>query len=568
MPKRDGRVNARRWPCAALLAAIAWHATVQTREEPQTMRKIISAFAAAIAIAVPSTLHSADLSMVNRIMDEGFNRSQVMITAEYLADQIGPRLTNSPSMRKAESWTAGKFAEWGLKEVHKEGFEFGRGWWIESSSVRMISPRPVQLTAIPLAWTPSTNGTISGQVIVAPLATPADFSKWKGRLAGKIVLVSRPDTGSEPGDPAFKRLTPEDIAKLDQFQQPSYDPAAADRGMKRLSFAKSLDAFLQSEGAVAYATKSRLDGKLVHGEGYLFGVGDTVKTPGIELAAEDYRRLARLAGLGAAPTVSINNDVRFDDSNANAYNIIADIQGTASDGSYVMAGAHLDSWVAGDGAADNGAGSAMVMEAARILAKMPKPRRTIRFALWAGEEQGLLGSLSYVERHFATRGSPDEPKLTGLSRYQGWTNRWPIATKPEWSKLTAYFNVDNGSGKLRGIFAENNPAVVPIFRDWLTPLAPLGATSVVIRKTGGTDHVFMQAVGLPGFQFIQDPLDYGSRIHHTSIDTFDHLKGDDMRQASVVLAVFLWNAANGDALPRPPLPTKPSVTDPFAYGEE
>ncbi|MES2097257.1 MAG: M20/M25/M40 family metallo-hydrolase [Pseudomonadota bacterium] len=532
------------------------------------MRHPIAAFVAAAALVIPSTLHSADLSMVNRIMDEGFNRSQVMVTAEYLADQIGPRLTNSPGMRKAEGWTAGKFSEWGLKNVHKEGFEFGRGWWIESSSVRMTSPRPIQLTAIPIAWTPATNGTISGQVIVAPIATPGDFAKWKGKLSGKIVLVTRPDTGSEPGEPAFKRYTPDDIAKLDQFQQPSYDPAAADRGMKRLAFAKAMDAFLQSEGAIAYATKSRLDGKLVHGEGYLFGVGDTVKTPGVEIAAEDYRRLVRLAMVGAAPTVSINNDVRFDDSDVNAYDIIADIPGSATDGSYVMAGAHLDSWVAGDGAADNGAGSAMIMEAARILSTMPKPKRTIRFALWAGEEQGLLGSLAYIENHYATRGSASDPKLTGLARYQGWGNRWPITTKPEYSKLAAYFNIDNGSGKLRGIYAENNPAVVPIFKDWLTPLNAMGAKDVVIRKTGGTDHVFMQAIGLPGFQFIQDPLDYGSRIHHTSIDTFDHLKGEDMRQAAVVLAVFLWNAANGDALPRPPIPTKPSVTDPFAYNDD
>ena len=235
----------------------------------------------------------------------------------------------------------------------------------------------------------------------------------------------------------------------------------------------------------------------------------------------------------------------------------------------MMAGAHLDSWVAGDGAADNGAGSAMIMEAARILSALKvKPRRTIRFALWAGEEQGLLGSLAYVENHFATRGSPSDPKLTGLARYQGWANRWPIATKADWSKMAAYFNIDNGSGKLRGIYAENNPAVVPIFKQWLEPFNAMGASSVVIRKTGGTDHVFMQAVGLPGFQFIQDPLDYGSRIHHTSIDTYDHLKGDDMRQAAVVLAAFLWNAANGDALPRPPLPTQPTKSDPFAYPDE
>lgn len=530
------------------------------------MRKSFIAAAAAIAFVIPAASQSTDLSMTTRIMDEGFNRSQVMVTAQYLTDQIGPRLTNSPGMRKAESWTMGKFSEWGLSNVHKEGFEFGRGWWIENSSVKMVSPRPIQLTAIPIAWTPATNGTVTAEVVVAPMSTVADFAKWKGKLRGKIVLVTRPDNGSEPGEAPFKRYTADEIARLDQFQQPTYDPAAADRRIKRLGFAKAMDAFLQEEGAVAYASKSRLDGKLVHGEGYLFGVGDTVKTPGVEIAAEDYRRLVRLAGLGLAPTVSINNDVRFDDSDSNAYNVIADIPGTAKDGSYVMAGAHLDSWVAGDGAADNGAGTAMIMEAARILSKMPKPKRTIRFALWAGEEQGILGSLAYIEQHFATRGG--NTTATGMARFYGWDSRWPITTKPEWSKMAAYFNIDNGSGKLRGIYAENNPAVVPIFKDWLTPFNSMGASSVVIRKTGGTDHVFMQAVGLPGFQFIQDPLDYNSRIHHTSVDTFDHLKADDMRQAAVILAAFLWNAANGDALPRPPLPTQPVKTDPFAYGDE
>ncbi|MBN8806769.1 MAG: M20/M25/M40 family metallo-hydrolase [Sphingomonas sp.] len=533
------------------------------------MRKSVAAVIAAAIVAVPLAVHSADYSMTNRIIDEGFNRSQVMTTAEYLADQIGPRLTNSPAMRKAEDWTSAKFREWGLTNVHKEPFAFGRGWWIESSSVRMTSPRPIQLTAIPIAWTPATAGTVTGEAVVAPIASPADFAKWRGKLRGKIVLVTKPDTGSEGTEPAFKRYTDEELAKMDQFQQPRYDPAAAERGVRRLAFAKALDAFLQEEGALAYATKSRLDGKLVHGEGYLFGVGDTVKTPGVEIAAEDYRRLARLAMLGLAPTVAINNDVRFDDSNVNANDIIADIPGSDRSGEYVMAGAHLDSWVAGDGAADNGAGSAMIMEAARILSALHvKPKRTIRFALWAGEEQGLLGSLAYVENHFATRGNPNDPKATGLARYMGWGNRWPITTKPEWAKMAAYFNIDNGSGRLRGIYAENNPAVVPIFQEWLKPFASMGASSVAIRKTGGTDHVFMQAVGLPGFQFIQDPLDYGSRIHHTSVDTFDHLKGDDMRQAAVILAAFLWNAANSDALPRPPLPTQPVATDPFAYGDD
>ena len=502
---------------------------------------------------------------LNRLIDEGTNHSQVMVTAQHLTDVIGPRLTNSPSMRQAETWTQAQFRDWGLTNVHKEGFAFGRGWTIERSSVRMTTPRPIELTAIPIAWTPGTNGPVTAPVIVAPMSRERDFAKWRGQLQGKIVLVSLPGTGDEPAEPAFRRLTGEDLGKLDRFQQPRYDPEAADRRLKRLDYAKKLDAFLKAEGAVAFATISYRDGKLVSGEGYLFGTGDTPALPGIQIAAEDYRRLTRLAKSGTAPVLEIDTRVRFDDSDANAYNIFADIPGTDPKAGFVMAGAHLDSWVAGDGAADNGAGSAMIMEAARILAKSGvRPRRTIRFALWTGEEQGLLGSLAYVEQHLATRGG--DTGDTGMKRFYGWANRWPITLRPEHGALAAYFNIDNGSGKLRGLYAESNPAVASIFREWLSPLASMGANTVAVRPTGGTDHVFMQAVGVPGFQFIQDPLDYDSRIHHSSIDTFDHLKADDMRQGSIVLASVLLSAANAERpLPRPPVPTKPVVTDPFAY---
>ncbi len=535
------------------------------------MRRSLLLAAATLCVAPglgdSAIAQSADKAATARLIDEGINHSQVMVTAQHLADVIGPRLTNSPAMRKAEEWTQARFRDWGLANIRKEGFDFGRGWWIDRSSVRMVSPRPVQLTAIPIAWTPATNGALAAQVIVAPMSKDDDFAAWKGKLAGKIVLVSRPTTGSELNEAPFQRLTGDDISKLDRFQQPRYDPEVADRRLKRLDFAKKLDAFLKSEGAVAWAQQSRLDGKLIHGEGYLFAAGDTPALPAVELAAEDYRRLARLAKSGDAPVLEIDSLVHFDDSDQQAYNIFAEIPGTDPKAGYVMAGAHLDSWVAGDGAADNGAGSAMIMEAARILMTSGvRPKRTIRFALWAGEEQGLLGSRAYVEKYLATRGAAGDPKQSGIAGYFGWSNRWPITPKPGFNDLAAYFNIDNGSGKLRGIYAENNAAVVPIFREWLAPFAAMGASAVVIQKTGGTDHVFMQQVGAPGFQFIQDPLDYDSRVHHTNADTFDHLKGDDMRQASTILASFLLNAANADkALPRPPLPTRPAVTDPFAY---
>ncbi|CAM3228916.1 MULTISPECIES: M20/M25/M40 family metallo-hydrolase [Sphingomonas] len=531
------------------------------------MRTHLLAAVAAVALLPAAGASAQDRGAANRIIDEGMNHSQVMQTAEHLTDVIGPRMTNSPAMRAAEGWTAEQFAKWGLKNVHKEGFAFGRGWSIERASVRMVSPRPLQLTAIPIAWTPGTNGAVTAPVIVAPMKRERDFDKWRGQLRGKIVMVSLPGTGDEPGSAPFRRLTGEDITKLDLYVQPEHDPDSADRRLKRLDFAQKLDAFLKAEGAVAYVTQSYRDGKLVHGEGYLFGRGETPVVPGIELAAEDYRRLARLTKIGPAPTIEVLSDVRYDDSDVNAYNIIAEIPGTDPKAGYVMAGAHLDSWVAGDGAADNAAGSAMVMEAARILAATgQRPRRTIRFALWSGEEQGILGSMAYVEQHLATRGRPGDAPQTGLKRYYGWTNRWPITPKPGYGDLAAYFNIDNGSGKLRGIYAENNPAAVPMLKEWLSPYASMGAGNVVQRTTGGTDHVFMQAVGVQGFQFIQDPLDYGSRTHHSSADTFDHLKGDDMRQASVVLAGVLLAAANADkALPRPPVPTQPAATNPFSF---
>lgn len=530
------------------------------------MRTAAALVALALA-ASPLAAQPVDRAEVNRILDEGFNRSEVMLTVQHLTDHIGPRLTNSPGMRAAEDWTASRFRDWGLKNVHKEGFDFGRGWWIERSSARMVSPRPITLTAIPIAWTPATAGRISAPVIVAPMSEERHFERYRGKLAGKIVMVTLPNDGSEPTDPAFRRLSGDDLSKLDVYEQPKYDPEASDRRMKRLEYASKLDAFLKAEGAAAYATMSYRDGKLVHGAGYLFGSGETQQVPGVEIAAEDYRRLARLAKQGPAPVVELENVVHFVDTDTKAYNVIADIPGSDPSGAYVMAGAHLDSWAAGDGAVDNGAGVAMVMEAARILQAMGvKPKRTIRFALWAGEEQGLLGSMDYVERHVATRARKPGGPSTGLARFYGWANRWPITRQPGHGQLAAYFNLDNGSGKIRGIYAENNGAVVPTFRDWFAPFNSLGAGNVAIRKTGGTDHVFFSAVGIPAFQFIQDPLDYGSRLHHTSIDTFDHIKAADMRQGAVILASFLLNAANADKpLPRLPFPTEPSVTDPFAW---
>ncbi|WP_426050716.1 M20/M25/M40 family metallo-hydrolase [Brevundimonas sp. SL161] len=528
---------------------------------------LASAALATPLAAAPASAQSVDRVAVNGILDQGLNHSQVMQTAAHLTDNIGGRLTNSPAMREAETWTQQQFRDWGLSNVRTEGFEFGRGWSIVRSSARMTEPRVIDLRAIPIAWTPGTNGTISAGVVVAPMTRVADFERFRGQLRGKIVMVTQPNTGSEPAEAPFRRLTDEQLRSGNVYVQPQYSPAAIERQLDAPNFAVALDDFLAGEGALALVRMSARDGGLLHGTGSGFRVGQTPRVPGMELAAEDYRRLARLARTDTPPTLELMSEVEFHDEDVNAYNVLADIPGTDRSGEYVMAGAHLDSWVASDGASDNAAGSAVVMEAARILMQLGvRPKRTIRFALWNGEEQGLWGSLAYVDQHLATRAPSTDPRLAGQPNNRTWRNRWPIQPREGHGDLTAYFNIDNGSGRIRGINAEGNVAAAPIFQEWLAPFASLGASTVSLRTSGGTDHVYMQSVGIPGYQFIQDPLDYDSRIHHTSVDSYDHLKPDDLRQAAVILASFLLNAANRDQpLPRMPVPTQPTPSDPFEY---
>lgn len=531
----------------------------------------VSLAAALCALAMPAlAADNGDTATLNRIIDEGLNRSEIAVTAEYLSDRIGGRMTNSPQMREAEKWTQEQYRKWGLKNVHAEGFDFGRGWSIERSEVRMVKPRVIAMRAIPIAWTPGTEGTVSAQIFVAPMKRERDFDKWKGQLRGKIALVSKPTEGSEPDKAPFRRYTDENFQKMDRYPQPMHSDAAQKKMLQHAAFEEKRDAFLASEGALALVRESYRDGSLVSGEGYQYMVGRSPKLPGIDLAAEDYRRLARLARAGEAPTVEITSVVHYDDTDRNAYNIFAEIPGRDAKAGYVMAGAHLDSWVAADGASDNGAGSVTVMEAARILSALGlKPKRTIRFALWSGEEQGLFGSMAYVERYLASRPPVKDPEAAKLNPYDTWNTRWPITPKPGAAQLAAYFNIDNGSGKVRGIYTEGNVAVVPIFREWLQPFASMGATEVVAQHTTGTDHVFMQHVGIPGFQFIQDPLDYGSRVHHSNVDTYDHLKIADLKQAAVIMAAMLWNASERDQpLPRMPALTKPADTDPFSYDDK
>jgi hypothetical protein len=533
------------------------------------MTRLTIALLAFGLVSAPAASQEVSRTQINRLMDEGFNRSQVMETVSYLTDRIGGRLTNSPQMREAERWTQQRFRDFGLSNVRAEPFEFGRGWSMNAVRARMTAPRVKELSVIPIAWTPGTGGTISSGIVVAPMTKEADFEKWRGKLRGRIVLVTQPGTGSEPGEAPFRRFSDEELRKLDAYQQPNHSPLALEESLKTASFEEKKDAFLKAEGALAWVRMSRRDGGLLHGSGASYQVGRTPLLPAFEIAAEDYRRLARLALTDAPPTLELMSDVRYHDEDVNDYNILADIPGSDPAAGYVMAGAHLDSWVAADGAVDNAAGSAVVMEAARILSRLGiRAKRTIRFALWSGEEQGYLGSLAYVERHLATRPPERNPKLAKLKPSANWRNRWPITLRPGHRDLVAYFNIDNGSGRIRGINAEGNVAAVPILKEWLAPFASMGATTVAIRSVGSTDHVFFQAVGVPGFQFIQDPLDYASRLHHTSIDTYDHVKAEDMRHNAVILASLLLSAANRpEPLPRTPVPSEPRRTDPFEYSK-
>lgn len=441
-----------------------------------------------------------------------------------------------------------------------------------ASDVQMLGPRAIDLTAIPVAWTPGIGGPIEAEIMVAPISNKGQFDAYRGKLAGKFVLISEPGTGDEPSRVPFRRLDESDINSRDVIEIPKHGAPDEKGGMERFMerikvFPLEVDAFLASEGAVGWARISYRDGKLLHGTGYTHESGKTPTLPAIEIAAEDYRRLARLAQTGETPRLRINTQVRFLDDDTQSYNIIGDIPGSDPKAGYVMAGAHIDSWHGADGAVDNAAGVVTVIEAARIIKSMGvKPKSTIRVALWGAEEQGLLGSLAYVRKHLVSREGEDD--LPDSELVGKWGGLYPIKPKPGFYDMKAYLNMDNGSGKFRGIHAEHNIGAIPLLTKWMAPFNGLGATSVVKGETGGTDHIMFQAVGLPGFQFIQDPLDYGARLHHTNVDTMDHLRPDDLRQAAVVMAGMLLGSANdADTMPREPLPQQPLNTDPFGVND-
>ncbi len=524
----------------------------------------LKTMALCISIAVAGMANAqepVDLDMVNRIRDEGFNHSHVMDTLGYMTDIIGPRLTGSPQLRQANDWTLEKFREWGLKNGELEGFEFGRGWSFTKSVVTMTAPREAQLYALPLSWHPGTDGPVQGEVVLIKIDSDKDFEKYEGELDGKIVLLNKAKKASskDPSMPKYRRLSDDELEARTDFNVPVGEPQDSKAFEKRFLFEQELFAFLKKEGAVAVVRRSPRDAAMIEASAYLHKTGQSPEIPAIAMSTEDYERILRILDRDMPVSLRIEVVAQYHDEDTKAYNTLAEIPGKGSNPQIVMAGAHLDSWFIGDGAVDNGAGSAVVMEAARILAALNiKPKRTIRFALWGGEEQGLYGSEQYVRSRLADRPVIDDEERSALPAFFWFKESWPITTKPGHQKLSAYFNLDNGSGKIRGIYGEGNAALKPIFERWFSPFEDLGANTVSLNKTGGTDHLFFQWVGLPAFQFIQDPLDYGSRLHHTQIDTLDHVSEADLKQAAVIMATFLYHAAMRDErLPRKPLPTKP-----------
>ncbi|MGJ5816792.1 M20/M25/M40 family metallo-hydrolase [Paludibaculum fermentans] len=516
-----------------------------------------------------------DLQVVQQIKAEAYERSKVMETLAGLTDRYGPRLTGSPEAREAADWASKRLSSWGMQNVHLEKWgPFGRSWSLEQYAVEMVEPRYALLTAVPLAWSGGTNGPVTGEVMQAvfrdsfnPKKMAEELAKfkekYKGKLRGKVVLLSPVQDVSPSTQGLVKRYTDAELADLAKAVGSSpkiaYDPAKTEvpeEPEKLGPFFNSLTVkgietfiqqiyglrgervkFLKDEGAAAVfmADGRARDGRTAAEQAGRQEAEFPMGPPTFVVTAEHYNRLVRLAETGTVPKVRVLLKVKTEEK-VDSFNLVGELPGGAKKDELVMVGAHFDSWHAGTGATDNGAGSAVMMEVVRILKSLNlKLDRTVRLVLWTGEEQGLLGSIAYVKEHFA------DPKTMQLTSEHG--------------RMSGYFNLDNGAGKIRGVYVENNDAMRPVFEQWLAPFRDMGVSTVTLRTTGGTDHLAFDAVGLPGFQFIQDPLDYGSVTHHGNMDVYDHAPADDLKQASAVIASVVYHAANrAEMLPRKALP--------------
>ena len=523
-----------------------------------------------------------------KIRDEGLNRSQVMQTLSYLSDVIGPRLTASPGMKRANEWTRDTMTKWGLQNAHLEAWgPFGRGWTLKRFSAQVTEPLAVPLIAYPKAWSPGTNGPISADVVYFDPKDEADLARFKGQLKGKIVLTAAMREVKAHFETQGTRRDEKNLLTLANAPMPR---AGGGRGgfgggnQTAAQFNAKKNQFLFDEGAALLVDAGRGDGGTIFVQSATvpnpytpnaFGPNaprqtrpydkDAKMVPQMSVAVEHYNRIVRMIQAGEKVKMETNIAVEYQDTDLNGYNTVAEIPGSDPNlkDEIVMLGGHMDSWHAGTGATDNGAGVAVGMEAVRIIQALGlKPRRTIRIALWTGEEQGLLGSRDYVAKHF---GKMETPPTTTTNATQGGgdstTTQRPaqaaqvLVKMAEYDKLSGYFNLDNGTGKIRGVYLQGNDSVGLLFRQWLAPFKDLGAETLSLSNTGGTDHLSFDGIGLPGFQFIQDEIEYDTRTHHSNMDVFDRIQGDDMKQAATIMAAFVYQTAMRDEkLPRKPQP--------------
>jgi hypothetical protein len=475
-----------------------------------------------------------DLSAAQRIRDEGLNRSRIDSLSQYLFDVIGPRLTGSTGMKRANEWTAQVFRDWGLANVKVEPWgRFGRGWERVSYSGRMVEPYVQPLNGQPLAWSGSTRGPVTGPVVLVVVTDSSQLAQYRGKLRGAWVLRDSARTIPPEFDPAPLR-TPLDRLFDTTRQQPFTPPGPEQRA--RMQAQQALNRlvydFLRAERAAGIISSSNRTYGILSPQGGPFNqVARDSATfdplPAVVIGHEQYGQVYRLVRRGVPVRVELSIRSRWITTDSMAYNTLAEIPGGDLKDQVVMLGAHLDSWFGSQGATDNGAGTVVMMEAMRILKTLGlQPRRTVRIGLWSGEEQGLLGSRAWVRNH-----------------------------ADELPKISAYVNVDNGTGRLRGIWDQSNEAVIPIFRQVLAPFQDLGVVAVRHGNTGGTDHLSFDGAGVPGFNFIQDPIEYGTRTHHTDVDSYERLVMDDLRQAAVVVAYTVYHLAMRDEMmPRKPAP--------------
>jgi carboxypeptidase Q len=511
------------------------------------IRAIALVVSIALGIVAPvSAQEPVDQRMIAAIKAEGFQNSQVMETLSFITDVHGPRLSGSPNLKAAGDWCVKRMSEWGLANARLEPWgTFGRGWSLEKLSVEMVDPQYTPLNAFPKAWTPSTKGVVSGQPVLVDVKSKADFDKYKGKLKGAIVMngsAPKPKPRADAGTRFEDRELAEMAGAIDPGSPKTYQEEDKE-WVTAVATQDEITKFFNDEGTAVLLEPSARDFGIVRVATQTYTLNTPLTFTSLVVGREHYGRIARLLEKKIPVRLAINVESVFHEQDVTGYNVIAEIPGTDPllGDQVVMLGAHLDSWHAGTGATDNAAGCVAMMEALRILKAIgAKPRRTIRVALWSGEEQGYYGSLGYVKKHF---GDPATLKLL-----------------PEHEKLSAYFNLDNGTGKIRGVYLQGNEAVRPIFEAYLAPFHYLGATTLAVANTGGTDHMPFEAIGLPGFQFIQDSIEYETRTHHTNVDVYEAVSEEDLKQAAVIIATFAYHTAIRDEmLPREafPKPQKP-----------